>query len=285
MRTRTLITGAAFLVVGVAGARSAHAQMALRGSDTLELVATDVIAACTGAAGQIVYTGGGSGAGQAAMSGASPTQHVAPMSRQLNGSQCTTAARQLLIGLDGLSIVAKNPTGGAPATCTDDIGGVSAPLVLTGVPSQFIPCTSNTNCSSFGTTCDTVKQFCVPGGTLASCTAAQGCSPDGTYTFDNGTASAGDDWKDVLAQIYGGMNHTSAATLVHDPAETNADGTTVCFTNPTMTATRTCKRNAARIDCANPVRGVLLASYSSIIRSPLCTAGTPECVKLKHANR
>ena len=61
MRTRTLITGAAVLVVGVSSAGKAHAQLNLRGSDTLDLVTTDTIAACTGAAGLITYVGGGSG--------------------------------------------------------------------------------------------------------------------------------------------------------------------------------------------------------------------------------
>ena len=37
------------------------------------------------------------------------------MSRQLNGAGCTANSRQLLIGLDGLSIVTKNATGGGPA--------------------------------------------------------------------------------------------------------------------------------------------------------------------------
>src|SRR5206468_619399 len=127
MRTRTLITGAAFLLVGTAAAGKAHAQaLSLRGSDTLDLVSTDVIA--------------------------------------------------------------------------------NSPLVLTGVPSQFIPCSADTACASFGTTCDTVHQYCVVGGTLLGCTAAQGCLPDGTYTFDNGNGNAADDWQDVLRQIYGGMN-------------------------------------------------------------------------------
>ena len=35
--------------------------LSLKGSDTFELVSTDVIAACAGATGNIVYVGGGSG--------------------------------------------------------------------------------------------------------------------------------------------------------------------------------------------------------------------------------
>ena len=284
MRTRTLITGAAFVAVSAA-AGTASAQLQLKGSDTLELVTKDVITAC-GLDSQITYIGQGSGAGQSAMTATTPTQHVAPMSRQLNGGACTTPARQLMIGLDGIVIVAKNPAHGDPSTCTDDVGGgtagaggVPAPLVMTNIPTQFVVCTSDTNCSAFGTTCDTVHQYCLPGGTLGLCNNTQGCSPDGTYTFDSGTASTADDWKDVLAQIYGGQNHTTAAQLITDAAETNADGTAIC------TGGRTCKRNPDRINCANPIRGVLLSNYQSIIRTPTCTVGTPECVKLRHAFR
>src|SRR5688572_28104096 len=171
MRTRTLITGAALMAAAFAGVGTASAQQALRGSDTLENLTEEVIANCPGATGNIVYVGGGSGAGQSAMAGAAPTQRVAPMSRQLNGAQCTANSRQILIALDGLSILAKNSTGGNPATCTDDIGG--AAIALTGIPATFIPCTTNTQCASVGTTCDTARQFCVPGGTLGGCTAAQ----------------------------------------------------------------------------------------------------------------
>src|SRR5262245_15395697 len=115
MRTKTLITGAAFAVIGVIGAGPASAQQSLRGSDTLEDVVENVLGACPGAAGLIVYVGGGSGSGQAAMQGAAPTQHVAPMSRQLNGTACTASSRQLLIGLDGLTVLARNATSGTPS--------------------------------------------------------------------------------------------------------------------------------------------------------------------------
>lgn len=285
MRTRTLFTSAAFLAVS-AVAGTASAQLQLKGSDTLELVTKDVIAACPGANGNITYIGGGSGTGQAAMVASPPTQHVAPMSRQMNNAaSCTTNSRQLVIGLDGIAVVAVNSTGGDPNTCTDDIGGNGAAptqLQLTGVPSQFVACSSDTVCATAGNpavgACNVAGGYCSPGGTLLACTSAQGCSPDGTYTFDNNTpTNAADDWKDVLAQIYGGQNHTGAAATINDPTEVNADGTAIC------TGTRTCKRNPARIDCTNPVRGVLMSSYGSIIRSPLCT-GTG-CTKLRHAFR
>jgi hypothetical protein len=310
-----MITGAAFLAVSTA-AGTASAQLLLKGSDTLELVTKDVITSC-GLTGAIEYIGGGSGTGQAAMSAG--TQHVAPMSRQLNNAQCTTNSRQLMIGLDGIVVVAKNEAHTDPTTgaCNDNIGDTTTPITMTGIPAQFVNCTSNTNCTALGTTCDTVRGFCVPGGTLGLCNITQGCSPDGTYTFDNGNGVGGDDWKDVLAQIYGGQNHTAAPQTVTDATEVNADNTAVCFTaafvaaagNPTCSATmacaagtycnagtcgnlvpdttkpRNCKRNTARIDCTNPVRGVLLASYGSIISTPNCSQATPECVKVKHAFR
>src|SRR4029077_6102478 len=138
MRTRTLITGAAFLVVGVASAGKAQAQLNLKGSDTLDLVTTETISMCTGANGLITYVGGGSGGGESAM--LAGQQHVAPMSSQLNsgavGNGCSSSARQLLVGLDGIAILAKNSQHVDPFTCTDDVGGVNNPLVLTGIPSQ-----------------------------------------------------------------------------------------------------------------------------------------------------
>jgi hypothetical protein len=305
MRTRTLIMGAAFLIVAV-GREDASAQ--LRGSDTLDVVTSQAVAACPAAA-PLTYSGGGSTLGQAAM--AAGTQHIAPMSRQLNGSACTTASRQLLLALDGLSVFAQNGTHTDPSggTCTDDIS--TGPIVLTGVPDQFILCTTDAQCAAAGgATCDTARQFCNIGGSIAGCTAAQGCNPAGTYTFDNGNANPADDWQDVLRQIYGGMNHTSAATLINvpqaanDPNTFNADGAYICQ-GSTLTvdgaacgpgavcpagqhcdagvckhqtpngASRNCVRNPARIDCSNPVRGVLLASYTQVVRNPVCTVTSP----------
>jgi hypothetical protein len=271
---------AAFMAV-TAAAGTASAQLQLKGSDTLDLVTKDVIAACPGvaAAGGITYIGGGSGTGQAAMVATTPTQHVAPMSRGMNNAaSCTTNSRQLLIGLDGIVVVASNATGGSPDVCTDDVGGVSAPLALTGIPSQFVICTTDAQCATAGgTTCNVAGGYCSIGGSIAGCTAAQGCAPDGTYTFNNNNADASDDWKDVLAQIYGGQSHVAGSQLINDPTEVNADGTAIC------TGTRTCKRNPAKVDCTNPVRGVLLANYQQIVRTKTCTSGV--CTKLRHAFR
>src|SRR5262249_13238434 len=113
MRTRKLMASAAFMALGL-GATQANAQILMKGSDTLEDVAKDAIAAA-GLTASITYVGGGSGTGQAAMTSTPPTQQMAPMSRQLNGSACTTLGAttgQLLIGLDGIALVGANQTGG-----------------------------------------------------------------------------------------------------------------------------------------------------------------------------
>jgi hypothetical protein len=81
---KTIAAVATFAALG-AGTLGVHA-LDLKGSDTLKKLTVQVIAACPGATGAINYIGGGSGAGEAAMNGASPTQAVAPMSRFLTGT-------------------------------------------------------------------------------------------------------------------------------------------------------------------------------------------------------
>ena len=129
---RKLLAGATVLVFGAGAMSSASAQLQLKGSDTLEDVAKNVLADCIAsianpailAATDIVYAGGGSGGGESAM--IAGQQRIAPMSRPFKngavgtvnpcpvtaGTQGTLDARgeQLLIGLDGIAIVAANQT-------------------------------------------------------------------------------------------------------------------------------------------------------------------------------
>ncbi|HEY4184377.1 MAG TPA: hypothetical protein VGP07_04875 [Polyangia bacterium] len=180
-----MIFGATVLLVG-AGAPAVWAangpdttgnSIALQGSDTLEEVTKAILAACPGATGAgITYAGGGSGTGETAMSTNPPTQKEAPMSRFINASTATCAFSStmegLVIGLDGLAVVAG--TANAGAKC----GGALAK--------------------------DTVS-FSVTG----SC---PGCDTGtSTYTVGGGTAGfAG--WKDVLKLVYTGLDHTSSTT-------------------------------------------------------------------------
>jgi hypothetical protein len=183
---RKLISSAAFLVLGVGAASTAQAQIALKGSDTLEDVAKFVLdpARCPAAVG-VTYAGGGSGSGQAAMTAATPTQQIAPMSRELNGTGCVATASELVIGLDGLSIVGANQTGGdsetttAGSVCNDNIAAAPARTM----PVQF-------------------------GGCSAGEIASGACDPASNYTFTS--------WKDVLKMVYGGENNGTAARTLAD---------------------------------------------------------------------
>jgi hypothetical protein len=124
---RTKLASAIGLVLSFAAVAPAAA-LDLKGSDTLEDVTKDAINLCS-LGGLINYVGGGSGTGQAAM--AAGTQQLAPMSRELNGTGCVATANQLLIGLDGISMITSNQIFGdsvdqtidADDNCSDSING------------------------------------------------------------------------------------------------------------------------------------------------------------------
>lgn len=200
------------------------AALDMKGSDTLDQVTKDAINLC-GLSTAINYVGGGSGTGQAAM--VAGTQQIAPMSRELNGTACTASASQLLIGLDGIAIVTSNQIFGDSIQQT---------------PETTDDCSDSVN---GGTT------LSVPG-----CAAADGCTTAGVYALA--------DWKDALALVYGGQNHTTAAQLIAGA------------------------RNPARIDCGSAVRQALVNSWATIFTDSVvdpqpCRATS--CLRLKHAFR
>ena len=166
---RKTIVGATF-VVFAAGASAVGAldNVALQGSDTLERLTNDVLAACPGVAGRgITYRGGGSTTGGNAM--VAGTQTVAPQSRALSASEgCTNGgatSEGLVIALDGLSIVSAASTGGMCA------GGLAFST------SKAINVTD-------------------AGGAPFDCTA-NGCTGS-VYNLGS--------WRDVLALTYGGVH-------------------------------------------------------------------------------
>lgn len=220
------ILRAMLLVLSLGASGNATAQtVQLKGSDTLEDITKDLIGLC-GLTSTITYLGGGSGTGQAAMVGG--TQQIAPMSRQLNSTACTGSAGQFLLGLDGIAVTASNQLFGDSLQQTPDTNDDCTDTISGGVA------------------------LSVPG-----CTAADGCSPDGTYTFTS--------WKDVLATIYGGQNHTTAAQLISGA------------------------RNPARINCASAVRQALVNDWNAIYSDtdPVNpqTCRSLSCTRLKHAFR
>ena len=178
---RMKIAGATFLIVG-AGAASVGAldNVALQGSDTLEHFTNSVLASVSqrhGSAG-ITYRGGGSSTGENAMTAATPTQTVSPMSRFLNPTAGVCAksrtAEGLVVALDGLSIVGKQTTtdtcgGGAVVQQRQDLPGDGrrgAPVV------DCVGCTAGTN----------------------------------NYAFT--------DWRDVITMVYTGKGHAVAPLKV-----------------------------------------------------------------------
>lgn len=267
MRTmRKRLVSVALLTLGVGFAPSASAQLLMKGSDTLEDVARDAITACgVGGATGITYVGGGSTGGQGALT--TSAQQIAPMSRELNGSACTTLGAtigQELIGLDGLVLIAANQTGG------DSQGDTQA---------------TTDDCSDNITGGITMA--------VAGCTTAQGCDASGNYTFT--------DWKDVLAVVYGGQDHGSQTQLMPsgalcgnatDPACVAPE---VCVGTPTATNnTARCgiladrfQRNPNRIDCNGAIRRTLVNTWGNLFRdvSPTSSCRTGGCLKLKHAFR
>jgi hypothetical protein len=92
---------------------------------------------------------------------------------------------------------------------------------------------------------------------VPGCTAADGCTTPGVYVLN--------DWKDVMALVYGGQNHTTAPQLLAGGA-----------------------RNPARINCASPVRQALVNDWNSVFTDSIldpqpCRATS--CLRLKHAFR
>jgi len=197
---RTMFARATVLLVGASASTAWAANppdttgnnIALQGSDTLEEVTKDLIldptCAATLAGLGITYAGGGSGTGETAMSTVPPTQMEAPMSRFLGNSAAIcvnkATAQGLVIGLDGLSILAKDSTAAACSAQAANSGAFNVTVGGTGA-TPVVGC---------------------PG-----CDA--GLS---SYTIKDSTAGAGDAWRDVLKLIYLGRGHDGTTNCAGD---------------------------------------------------------------------
>lgn len=177
-----MVASATFLLIGGgASVVGALDNVALQGSDTLEEVTKDVLMACPGATSAgISYAGGGSSTGENAM--AAGRQTVSPMSRFLNATNANCqngpTAEGLVIGLDGLSIVAGQTNaaacgGGAVYSNTKSIAVTDAagnPVV------NCVGCASGTN------------QYVIQ------------------------------DWKDMIALVFAGKHHVPRITVQNPDA-------------------------------------------------------------------
>ena len=311
---KKLFAGATLLLLGVgAGTRvQAAVTISLKGSDTLEDVTKDVIAACPAliadTTNQISYVGGGSGGGEAAMIAATPTQQIAPMSRALGTAAigpltlcdlgvapgCTTACSTA----NDAGCTGTSPTNGKRVACDSSKG---AQELLVGLDGLAIVGANQTGGDSVGKTAaaaddcgDSIVggQFVIcslgvdPGctvacvsGTDAGCTGA--APTNGKYVFT--------DWRDVLAVVYAGQYHSDASggtpALTVNESPLAADPR-YCQT-PAPAAHKV--RNPARVNCAGTVRQNLVNNWGKLfadagVGAPgVCRSGN--CVKLKHAFR
>jgi len=188
MRMLSMMSATFVLFGGGAAAVGALDNIGLKGSDTLEHVTGDVLAACPGATGAgISYVGTGSTTGENAMSAGAQT--VAPMSRFLN----VTAG------------VCNGPPSGTPGFVSG-AGGVTAEGLVIGLDGlSIVAGQANAAACGGGLAFSTTRSFAVTdaaGNPVVNCS---GCD-SGTNTYHLTS------WRDVLALVYAGKTHAMTGT-------------------------------------------------------------------------
>jgi hypothetical protein len=242
---RTSLILATFFVAG-AGAVSAGATFAtqvFRGSDTLYDLTNSAISSTQANLGNSGdYAGGGSGAGESAMAAAAPTQWMAPMSKMMTSTTCSselgpTRASGIVIGLDAVDVYSSSFSGANPSNacsnqatatilCSADStpcaagaqvnsacgagGKCEVQLYCSSQPSQACPFPSSTTATA-----------CTNAGTgVAGTCSLQGNSGLGlaydtsiAYTdiFGNAQTLKFKNWTDVLALLYGGLDKSASS--------------------------------------------------------------------------
>jgi hypothetical protein len=192
---KTSIVFATLVVVGAGavGAGATFATQPYSGSDTLyDLTNGAIAASLLGNSGD--YQGGGSGAGENAMTAASPVQHTAPMSKMMTKQTCTVAgaaythASGIAIGLDAVDIYSATAAG-ATAACNgtaDNAGtGLTFSSASTANGGPYANWTDMLALLYGGM--DKSSSFCV-GGTAAAGTV---CSPQATPAQITATCGTG----------------------------------------------------------------------------------------------
>jgi hypothetical protein len=179
MKNRAFISLSVCLL-GLTSSASAWAA-ALNGSDDLFNVVQSILAGCAGTMGfGLSYEGGGSGVGAFQM--INGTQEISPMSRPLESSEyCTnpTTSQGLLIGLDGVSILA-NQSNSCSSSTANTLGGASFLVTNDGTST---------------------------GGAPSSCPGCSGATDMYTLGDPAGTRYPNQPSFDALAVLYFGLMH------------------------------------------------------------------------------
>ncbi len=232
-----VLVGAAATAVGAAGSLTLPNPMF--GSDTLFVVtktAIDNDSADFPANTSAVYVAGGSGVGQSAMLGSgagTPKQNIAPMSKMLTNGVCAGF-------------------GGTAGSAMTNAGGIAVGMDAIDIYA------SNASAESGTTACNNVT---TPGTANATGLAASGT----TGIFAGGNPPAAQNWKFVLALLYGGRDLTVAAaapTSVAGSGNPACDGTarkslvnnwSKLFQNGCSNATGICSDAAHTVGGATPI--------------------------------
>ncbi len=192
---KTSIVFATLVVVGASavGAGATFATQPYQGSDTeYDLTNGAIAASLLGNSGD--YQGGGSGAGENAMTAATPVQHTAPMSKMMTKQTCSVAggiythASGIAIALDAVDVYSATAAG-ATAACNgsaDNAGtGLTYSSSATANGGPYANWTDMLALLYGGM--DKASSFCV-GGTAAAGTV---CSPQATAAQITATCGTG----------------------------------------------------------------------------------------------
>jgi hypothetical protein len=220
MKTSLFLATLVVVGTGAIGAGATFAPQPYQGSDTLFDITNGAMVGLGIAGVGKDYTGGGSGAGENAMTAAAPIQVTAPMSKMMTNQTCKV------------------------------VGGAALYSHASGV--------------AIGLDAVDVYSAISAGGTVA-CNGAAGAGGDNTGAGLAYTTGGYNNWTDILALLYGGMNKGAslcvggtAAGAACNP-QTQPQSGTAC-----VTGGGTC---TPLVDCNSTARQNLVAHWTNLFQN------------------
>jgi ABC-type phosphate transport system substrate-binding protein len=217
----------AFALLG-AGVATAGA-LDIKGSDTLEIMSKEVLAACPGTS-SLVYVGGGSSSGEQALRVGA--QQVAPMSRFLAASRTCAGpgagveAEGLAHSLDGIAIV-QSRREGAPNQCDTNADGVCAEACPAGVDPAKYACKDRQNrdqqCIGLAFSDPAVNSTRFVNVKEKNSSAGLQCHGCENLDSDAALEYELETWADSIALLFGGLHHDGTVDCNSDVRRTLAD--------------------------------------------------------------